>query len=139
MDRDDLARMLERDGAAFAACRRAVLAGAQFWVTDGTQPASTLVSLYARRDRRTRQRGIPTVGFADAVAELDARGDDLVRIGAVDEDEPPYHFQLFLDEHATTVVACLGVDQRWKAQRHATEPATTDATSLVHHEPPDPR
>ena len=51
--------------------------------------------------------------ITQAVDELRSRGEDLVRIGAVDTDNPPYHFQLFLNEDATTVIACLGVDQSW--------------------------
>jgi hypothetical protein len=35
----------------------------------------------------------------------------------VDVDDPPYHFQLFLDEKLTSIVACLGVDQD-PAYRH---------------------
>jgi hypothetical protein len=34
---------------------------------------------------------------------------------------PPYHYQLFLDETGTAVIACLGVDQshqRWAARGH---------------------
>ena len=114
MDRRQLARLLERDGEAFAACRQAVSAGARFWVDERSQPASTLVPIYDRRDRLTRRQGISTVGFTSAVDQLRAWQDDLVRIGAVDQDEPPYHFQLFLNEAATVTVACIGVDQSWK-------------------------
>ena len=28
----------------------------------------------------------------------------------MDVDDPPYHFQLFLDKDLTSVIACLGVD-----------------------------
>jgi hypothetical protein len=56
----------------------------------------------------------------------------------VDVDEPPFHFQLFLDEHAKAVVACLGVDQSWKLRGDG-EPQPDDATSSVHAEPPDRR
>jgi hypothetical protein len=65
-----------------------------------------------RRERHTRQFGIPTAGFAAAVETLLAYGERPVRIGAVDIDDPPYHYQLFLSEDLTTVVAVLGVDQR---------------------------
>jgi hypothetical protein len=130
--------MLDRDGEAFAACRQAVLGGARFWVTEHTQTASPLVAIYARRDRQTRGRAIPTLGFARAVDDLRDRGDDLIRIGAVDTDDPPYHFQLFLNEDATLVVACLGVDQSWNP-RHLTGRAAAESTEMVHDQPPDPR
>jgi hypothetical protein len=118
VDRDHLARILDCEGEAFAACRGAVLDGARFWVTDSTQPASELATTYARRERRIRQRGIPTLGFAEAVTALRDRGDGLVRLGAVDTDDPPYHFQLFINGDGTAMIACLGVDQAWKANRN---------------------
>jgi hypothetical protein len=118
MDRDRLTQLLDRDGEAFVACRRAVLAGASFWVTDHTQTASIFAAIYARRDRHTRERGIETLGFTRAVDDLRACGEEPVCVGAVDLDDPPYHFQLFLNEDATAVVACLGVDQSWKTPRH---------------------
>jgi hypothetical protein len=139
VDRDRLAQLLDRDGETFAACRRAVLAGARFWATERTQPASALVALYARHDRPTRRRGIPTLGFTQAVDDLRARGDDPVRVGAVDIEDPPYHFQLFLNEDATAVVACLGVDQSRKQPGHPTGPTIADASGPAHDEPPDSR
>jgi hypothetical protein len=103
MERQQLAYMLEKDEAAFAACRRTVLAGARFWIAEQSQPASTLVSIYDYRDRHTQRQGVPTFGFTHAVDQLRAWQDGLVRIGAVDQDEPPYHFQLFLNEAATAL------------------------------------
>jgi hypothetical protein len=41
-----LVRILDRDGVVFAACRHAVLNGARYWVTEVTQPASTLPPLH---------------------------------------------------------------------------------------------
>jgi hypothetical protein len=55
-----------------------------------------------------------------AVDDLPASGDNLVRLCAVDTDDRPYHFQLFLNEDATAVVACLGVDESWNSRRHLT-------------------
>ncbi|MEU0561275.1 hypothetical protein [Dactylosporangium sp. NPDC006015] len=104
----------ERDGEAFAACRREVAAGAVIRVWDGGTPASTLAAIYVRRLRLIHQRGTPEVGFAEAVQALRACGDELVRIGAVDVQHPSYHFQLFLNLSATVVIGCLGVDQGWK-------------------------
>jgi hypothetical protein len=100
---------------------------------------STLVALYARRDSHTRQQGIPTLGFTRAVDDLRAHGEDLVRLGAVDLDDPPYHFQLFLNADATAVVACLGVDQSWNPRRHLGGPTPTDTAGSVHDESPDTR
>jgi hypothetical protein len=102
--------MLEREGEAFVACRQAVLTGARFWIDEEALPASILVPTYTRRYRRSQDREMATLGFADAVEALRSRGGEPVRIGAVDTDDPPYHFQLFMNGDATTVIACLGLE-----------------------------
>ncbi|MEU7673545.1 hypothetical protein AB0C42_01855 [Micromonospora taraxaci] len=112
MNRAHLARLLERDSEAYVACRRAVLDGATIWISETGQQASTLAHIYARRQRTTRQFGIPTLGFPAAVQELHDRGEQLVRLAAVDVEDPPYHFQLFLNDDVSAVLACIGVDGR---------------------------
>ena len=111
MDRDLLIQLLGDEQEAYNACRRYVAAGARVWVSDDAQPASGLASTYQRRAGHISQTGIPTLGFSAAVHALCEYGEQPVRLGAVDVDDPPYHFQLFLDENLTSVVACLGVDQ----------------------------
>jgi len=116
VDRDLLVQLLADkneafENEAFTACRESVVTGARFWVSDHTQPASELISTYQRRARHTQQAGIPTLGFSTAVRALHMHGEHPVRLGAVDVDDPPYYFQLFLDEDLTSIVACLGVDQ----------------------------
>jgi hypothetical protein len=111
VDRDLLIQLLGDEQEPFRACREYVVAGAPVWVSDHAQPASGLVSTYQRRAEHTLQAGIPTLGFSAAVHALYEYGEQPVRLGAVDVDDPPYHFQLFLDEDLTSVVACLGVDQ----------------------------
>src|SRR5215469_2743647 len=117
MDRELLVRLLGDANEAFTACRQSVVAGAQFWVSDHAQPASGLARTYQRRATHAQQAGIPTLGFSTAVHALHMYGEQPVRLGAVDVDDPPYHFQLFLDEKLTSIVACLGVDQD-PAHRH---------------------
>jgi hypothetical protein len=114
VDRDLLVQLLSgEDGEdeAFTACRQFVVAGARLWVSDQVQPAAELARTYQRRARHTEQVGIPTLGFPAAVRALRRYGEQLVRLGAVDVSDPPYHFQLFLDKELTSVIACLGVDQ----------------------------
>jgi hypothetical protein len=111
VDRDLLVQLLSGEREAFSACQQAVLAGAKVWVSGHAQPASRLAGTYQRRASHTQQRGIPTLGFAAAVQALHEYGEQPVRLGAVDVDDPPYHFQLFLDENLTSIVACLGVNQ----------------------------
>lgn len=112
MNRAHLAGLLEQDGEAYTACRRAVLTGAAISISENGQPASTLASIYARRQRHTRQVGIPTLGFVTAVRRLRDQGHEILRFAAVDADDPPYHFHLFLNEDLTAVLACVGIDHR---------------------------
>lgn len=112
--RDELARLLDREAEVFAACRRAVLAGATFRIDAARPPApaSHHVPTYAVRAEHTGEVGIPTLGFPEALRALRGYGERPVRLGAVDVAEPAYHYQLFLDADLTTVVAVIGVDQR---------------------------
>jgi hypothetical protein len=111
VDRDLLVQLLSGGREAFIACRQSVLAGGRMWVSGDAQPASGLARIYQRRAGHTQRRGIPTLGFSAAVQALHEYGERPVRLGAVDIDDPPYHFQLFFEESLTSIVACLGVDQ----------------------------
>ncbi|HEX2301049.1 MAG TPA: hypothetical protein VHH34_21500, partial [Pseudonocardiaceae bacterium] len=90
MDRARLAQLLsEAGGGVFSACQDALLTGAHFWVEEHGGPAAHA-----------------------AVTALRAQGDQLIRIGAVDLDGPPYHYQLFVRDDLSAAVAGLGVDLR---------------------------
>lgn len=58
------------------------------------------------------------VRFAEVVVVLREHGEGLVRLGAVDTEDPPYHFQLFINGDGTELVACLGVDRTSNPNRH---------------------
>jgi hypothetical protein len=118
VERELLIRLLGDGNEAFAACRQAVVDGARFDVYDGAVPGSHLASIYEVRDRHAQRIGLPTLGFSAAVHELQMYGEQPIRVGSVDVDDPPYHFALFLDEKLSSVVACLGVDQAFQAHRH---------------------
>lgn len=121
MERDQLVRLLDNRGEAFIACREALASGARFWVSGVDQPVSALVRTYARRDSRTRAAGVPTLGFSAAVDALRNWGEQMIRIGAVDAEDPPYHFQVFLDQALTAVMACLGVEQSRNRRRQPSD------------------
>ena len=87
---------------------------------DGAVPASRILPAYERRAVRTVAEGIPTLGFADAVASLRRMGTQPVRLGQVTVADPPYLFMLFLSDDASTVVACLGIDQKDRADHVTT-------------------
>jgi hypothetical protein len=89
-------------------------AGGQFsavrvWISDVPRPASDLVGNYAGRDDTTRRRGIETLESTDAVTSLGVSATRRFESARwIDQEDPPYHYQLFLDEHAGAVVASLG-------------------------------
>jgi hypothetical protein len=110
MKRMDLVKLLEGDGEAFRLCRSALTRGADFkvWV----EPASTrdTASIYFRRMRTMSRTGQPSIGVAEAVADLRACTEAELLIGYVD-DRPKdgYYFQIFMVPNFERVIACLGV------------------------------
>lgn len=111
MDRTTLAELLNSAWPADSACRQALLDAAPFQVWEhGPAPVARLVHIYARRERLTRRKGIPSIGFSDAVARLKECGLDEVLIGYVRDVERRRHFQFFVAADESRVVSCLGVD-----------------------------
>ncbi|MFI6482555.1 hypothetical protein ACIBH1_31795 [Nonomuraea sp. NPDC050663] len=104
-----LALLLQDGGDAASACRSVLLAGGTFQVYEGAVSVGSLFSTYRRRERLTRTKGVDSLGFASAVALLEACEFEQVLVGYVQGGEPPYHFQVFLAPDATRLVACLGV------------------------------
>ncbi|MET8838125.1 hypothetical protein ABZV78_30035 [Micromonospora sp. NPDC004540] len=120
MKREELISLLGDESPVNKACREALERGASFRVWDGAAglvPADNLASTYRAREAITRDRGIPTLGFAAAVETLRALGEEPVRLGGVTQLDPPYYFQLFLAADRALVLACIGVDQQHQARR----------------------
>jgi hypothetical protein len=111
VERAQLAQLLDNTGYAAGACRHALLDGAGFIMWESLVPASRILPAYERRETHTVASGIPTLGFAEALAELRSLGPRTVQIGQVTVTDPPYVFMVFLSEDASAVVACLGIDQ----------------------------
>ncbi|GAA3008505.1 hypothetical protein GCM10017559_33580 [Streptosporangium longisporum] len=85
------------------------MAGAHFTIWPGLVPTSELISIYRRRARHTRRKNIPTLGFDEAILNLEACGLEHLNLGIVPSTPSAYHFQLFLSPDSSRVVACLGV------------------------------
>lgn len=120
MEREELIALLAEESPVTTACREALARGAAFRIWDGafgSVPANNLAATYGVRRVHTRERGIPTLGFAEAVETLRALGEQPVRLGGVTQLDPPYYFQLFLTADAASVLACIGVDQRHQQRR----------------------
>jgi hypothetical protein len=122
VERVQLISLLVGQTASFAACREALEGGASFGFGAGLLPARHYAAIYKRRERHTRQAGIPTVGFAEAVKTLDSLEGEPLQIAAVRQTDPPHYFQLFLTADRSAVVACIGVDQQHQAGGTARQP-----------------
>lgn len=110
MKREPLERLLGCGDETPSAALSALRAGASYVVWDGTTSAKSLATIYGRRLRHTRRRGIETSGLARAVQRLDLYGRP-VRLGQITASDRSWIFMLFLDEDASTLVACTGVRQ----------------------------
>ncbi|WP_328425984.1 hypothetical protein OG470_18525 [Micromonospora sp. NBC_00389] len=117
MERAELISLLVDDRPVHEACRSALEEGSPFHIDDDLVPADNLARTYRRRQAHTRERGIPTRGLVAAVETLHALGEQPLRLGRVNQSDPPYHFQLFLAVDGTSVLACIGVDQQHQARR----------------------
>ncbi|MDX3524837.1 hypothetical protein [Streptomyces scabiei] len=106
----ELAELLVGDREIFRLCRSALTGGADFkvWI----EPTSTreIESIYSRRMRTLNRTGQPSIGVAEAVADLKVCAEAELLIGYVD-DRPTggYYFQIFLMPSFEKVIACLGV------------------------------
>lgn len=131
MDRDRLAMLLaDGDGDAYESCRQQLEHGADFAITDSSVPANSLEGIYARRDRHTRARGIPTLGLAETVGRLRALGGQGIALGWVKVADPPYHYILFLAQDLSAVTACTGVGQHFQQPSRRRCPECRGAAQL---------
>ena len=68
-----------------------------------------LLTIYRRRADHVEAIGLAHGGFDVALAELEAREAEEVRIGRVEDSVGERHYQLFLSVGVDDVVACLWV------------------------------
>ncbi|MFC0040663.1 hypothetical protein [Actinomadura rayongensis] len=94
-------------GDAWAACRAALADGAPGTLDPAPVNRVATFHLLRRRERLTRRRGTRTLGFAAALAALEACAYDDVLLGRV--RTATLEFQLVLSPDAAEIVACFGV------------------------------
>jgi len=117
VDIDEIVSALDPLQPAHRGCATALRNGADFRLWhDGVATPEELLEICHRRHRRILEQGIVTLGFEQALAALEATGHDGLRLGAVEVEDPPYHYAVFLAPHETEVVACLGVDQTFQLE-----------------------
>lgn len=106
-----LAGLLDRNEEVFDACRHALLQGAYFETGSGEVLVRDVIETYEVRESVLRERGIPTLGFPDALRDLQESTVEKVLIGSVSSELARYLFVLFLTVDRSRVVGCIGVDQ----------------------------
>ncbi|GAA3954282.1 hypothetical protein GCM10023085_40970 [Actinomadura viridis] len=111
MDPENLVALLDRDEDAYIACRAALVNGAALETSARPVPVPDLIPTYTVREANTRENGIPTLGFADALHDLQACELGEVLLWSVEQRDPAYYFLLFVSPNEQAVIACIGVSQ----------------------------
>ncbi|UOX85287.1 hypothetical protein MUY14_26220 [Amycolatopsis sp. FBCC-B4732] len=87
----------------------ALAAGADCEI-EGPVGLARMKSLFARRERNSRNAGQPSIGFAEGVRALEAYdGPHCVIAYINDQPRGGYFFQLFLTPDVSGVITCFGV------------------------------
>ena len=109
MDRDELAALLDADEEACAMARSALAAGADLYGPYGGVPATSLAGTYRGRMKTSAEKGIPTVGLAEAVSTLEAAGASIVATGWIGGPSDTWNFVVFIDNESGRLLACTAV------------------------------
>lgn len=108
--REMLLRLLGSDsGEAAQLASRALREGAPFavWFDGPGSAAQELLTVYRRREKHTRSIGLPTVGFAEAVAALSATDASDLHLASIEGTD--LIFVLFVRGVGEELVGCHGV------------------------------
>lgn len=80
MERDQLVHLSGRERRGVHRMPAGAYQRGRFWVSDLRQPAFKLMRTYARRERYTRQLGIPSLAFTAAVDALHRHGEQPIKL-----------------------------------------------------------
>jgi hypothetical protein len=109
MNHDRVNQLLDGGSDAACACRSALDEGAELILWDGSAPADRMLAAYRRRHARVTADAVESIGFAKALADLEAAGTSELKLGQVTADEPAYTYMLFLTREPASLVACVGI------------------------------
>jgi hypothetical protein len=113
MERDALMALLAHAVATptTAACRTALLSGADLALWGGGAPANQMLPTYQRRQIATTSAGAATTGFPEALAALRQAGSERVHIAQVTTFERACRYLVSLSGEPMTVIAGIGIDE----------------------------
>jgi len=102
--RQQLIGLLDPAYAADAACREALVLGANYRVYEGALALEETIRIYKQRAAVAESTTRASVGVSEALDRLGSSQLDQVLIGAVSGDR---EYTLFLSADATALIACL--------------------------------
>jgi hypothetical protein len=109
MDQQHLTQLLDHSNDAGAACRDALLDGAELILWQGTAPADRMLAAYRRRHERTIADHVPSIGFPEALDDLGRAGTRELNLGQVTAADPAYVYMIFMMADPPSLVACVGI------------------------------
>ena len=109
MEQERLAQLLDGSTEAGSACRAALLDGAELILWEGSAPADRMLAAYRRRHAHVVAQSVESVGFTEALDDLQRAGTRQLSLGQVTVTDPAYVYMLFLTGTPPEVVACLGI------------------------------
>ena len=107
MTPQELAALLGDQTPACGPAREALLAGGSWEPFSFLLPGSHHAGIVHTRHMAARRRGRSTLGFPETAEILARVGDSPVRNGWIRAADGRWYFHVFLDEAATTALACL--------------------------------
>ncbi len=109
MDQERLTQLLNHSNEAGSACRDALLDGAELILWEGSAPADRMLAAYRRRHAQTVADAVESIGFADALEDLQRAGTCELNLGQVTATDPAYVYMVFMSADPPALVACLGI------------------------------
>jgi hypothetical protein len=109
MDQQDLTDLLDGSTEAGSACRTALLEGAELILWQGSVPADRMLAAYRRRHAHVLADAVESVGFTEALEDLESAGTRQLNLAQVTVADPAYVYMLFLTYAPPALVACLGI------------------------------
>jgi hypothetical protein len=109
MNQVRITQLLRNGSQAAAACRAALIDGAELILWQGSAPADRMLAAYRRRHALVMADAIDSIGFTEALDDLQRAGIRELHLGQVTVAFPSYVYTLFLINDPPELVACLGV------------------------------
>src|SRR5690242_8505774 len=109
MDQERITQLLDGSTEAASACRTALIEGADLILWQGSAPADRMLAAYRRRHAQILADAVDSIGFTEALDDLQRAGTRQLCLGQVTVTYPAYIYMLFMTNDPPKLIACLGV------------------------------